>query len=184
MKYVLQIIFIGCMCSMKLGAQDTLKVSLAIEPESCQLGSASLSISGGTAPYSILWSSGHMGNLTEQAINGTYTVHVSDADGKDTIVNYDIQKKECEVGISNHFTPNGDGYNDTWGISNINAYPDFELIVFNRWGQQVHHQEGTYEPWNGTQYGFKLPDATYYYVFYYNKSDKSRIQKGDVSILR
>lgn len=44
-------------------------------------GSADAAISGGTAPYTFLWSTGATGNLLENVIAGTYTVQATDAQG-------------------------------------------------------------------------------------------------------
>ncbi len=36
------------------------------------------------------------------------------------------------------FSPNGDGINDTWVITNLTDYQGNVVEVFNRYGQQVH----------------------------------------------
>ena len=133
---------------------------------------------------SIAWSNGQTNissitNLEE----GNYYVHVIIKHKKDTTINFKIEKEPCPVAFSNHFTPNGDNYNDTWKVSNITNYPKFELYVFNKWGQQIHSQKGNYIPWDGNWNGIKVPDGTYYYVFYY-ESGKNDVLKGDVTVLR
>lgn len=165
-------------------ADDTLSVKLQKQDVSCGKGAASLSISGGTQPYSIAWSSGQSGLSADQLEAGNYSVTVQDASGHDTSLYFSIGQEPCPVGIPNHFTPNGDGYNDVWSLSNIAHYPNFELVVFNRWGQTVHRQQQSYVPWDGTQLGVNLPDAGYFYIFYYDKDDHKNYLKGDVSILR
>jgi len=132
----------------------------------------------------ITWSTGQtdlqsISNLDE----GNYSVHIIIKNKKDTTLNFKIEKEPCPVIISSHFTPNGDNYNDTWQIANIINYPKFELFVFNKWGQQIHSQKNTYTPWDGNWNGIKVPDGTYYYVFYY-EAGKNDIIKGDVTILR
>lgn len=65
-------------------------------------------------------------------------------------------------------TPNGDGYNDTWMITNANFYPNLSLKVFNRWGKEVFVSNGVYNnDWNAesTEGGSGvLPAGSYYYV--------------------
>jgi len=102
----------------------------------------------------------------------------------DTTINFKIEKIECPAVVSGHFTPNGDNYNDYLQIYNIQHYPKFELFIFNKWGQQVHSQKETYTPWDGTWNGINVLDQTYYYVFYYDSSKKSKVLKGDITILR
>ena len=90
----------------------------------------------------------------------------------------------CEPIPETHFTPNGDDYNDTWNITKINLFPDFELFVYNRWGQLVHHQKNEYIPWDGKTLIIPVPDATYYYILYLSKNDRNKFIKGPVSIIR
>lgn len=131
----------------------------------------------------IAWSNGQTSSSIYNLDEGNYSVHVTIKSLKDTTINFKIDKEPCPVIISNHFTPNGDNYNDTWHISNIDNYPKFELYVFNKWGQQIHSQKGNYTPWDGNWNGIKVPDGTYYYVFYYESGKKDLI-KGDVTVLR
>jgi gliding motility-associated-like protein len=65
------------------------------------------------------------------------------------------------VSIPNVFTPNGDGVNDTFYITNLEMYPDNELTIYNRWGQEVYVQKGYRNTWSAEQ----LPVGLYYYAF-------------------
>jgi gliding motility-associated-like protein len=162
-----------------------LQVSLSTVNEKCSKGEASIKVNGGKLPYNINWSNGKSNTNSIREIEaGDYNVIVSDSTGKDTTLYFKIIKEDCPVFLSNHFTPNGDNYNDTWQIANIQNYPEFELFVYNKWGQQVHFQKNNYVPWDGDWNGVKVPDGTYYYVFFYKASDKDNFLKGDVSILR
>lgn len=166
-------------------AQSPFTVQLSKTNQTCQKGAAGVQVSGGKLPYSINWSTGASNVSSISDLDaGDYSVTVKDSTSKDTVISFQIEKEVCPVIPSNHFTPNGDNYNDTWQIGNVNYYPDFELFVFNKWGQQVHHQKEKYIPWDGTWLGVTTADGTYYYVFYYKASDKGNFVKGDVSILR
>ena len=48
----------------------------------------------------------------------------------------------------------------------------------------MHSQKQNYTPWNGTWNGVNVLDGTYYYVFYYDGSNKDKIIKGDITVLR
>ncbi len=165
-------------------SQAPLFVSLQKTDAFCFSGGASISIFSGTPPYKIAWGSGDTTYSINGLVPGSYSVYVKDAALKDTSIAFTIDNLTCEVAISNHFTPNDDGFNDTWGITNTVTFPNFELTVFNRWGQTVHQQTQTYKPWDGKSLGVNLPDATYYYIFYFDRSMKDKLLKGDVSILR
>ena len=73
--------------------------------------------------------------------------------------------------IPNAFSPNGDGYNDTWEIVNIDMFDEVKIEVFNRWGQSVYLYENTGEnytvpmvQWNGTYNFTDYEYTTYFYV--------------------
>lgn len=67
--------------------------------------------------------------------------------------------------IPNAFSPNGDGINDTWGITNLGDYPNAVVEVFNRYGQPVFRSLGGYsKAWDGKLNGKELPIGTYYYI--------------------
>lgn len=84
--------------------------------------------------------------------------------------------------VSNLFTPNGDGVNDTWYIQDILNFPDNEVFVYNIYGQQVYTKKPYLNDWDGTYNGNDLPDGTYFYVLRFDNSDV--IMKGSLDILR
>ncbi|MFT7611825.1 MAG: gliding motility-associated-like protein [Parvicellaceae bacterium] len=83
--------------------------------------------------------------------------------------------------IDNLFTPNGDGKNDTWHINNIEAWTDYTLAVFNRWGQEVYTTTNYANDWNGNYQGQPLPEGAYYFVIDFSGSEPVT---GSVTILR
>ncbi|MBP9069144.1 MAG: gliding motility-associated C-terminal domain-containing protein [Bacteroidia bacterium] len=167
--------------SFSFFSSQTLSVQFSKLDQSCEKGSAGVQILSGKQPITIQWSTGvtNVSSIND-LVEGDYSVTVKDSVLKDTVINFKIEKLECKVIVANHFTPNGDNYNDAWQIAQTTYYPEFELYVFNKWGQQVHSQKGTYIPWDGGV----VADGTYYYVFYFKGSDKNKFLKGDVTILR
>ena len=67
--------------------------------------------------------------------------------------------------VSNSFTPNGDGKNDTWKISGLENYPNSEVSVYDASGKRVFYKitSGSFE-WDGKLNGRNLPTATYWYT--------------------
>jgi gliding motility-associated-like protein len=84
----------------------------------------------------------------------------------------DTEKTDEALFIPNGFTPNGDGYNDTWEIPYLNDYPESTIKIFNRWGQEIYSTNGNLNPWNGTFKGNDLPTADYYYIILIEKLGK------------
>ncbi len=87
------------------------------------------------------------------------------------------------------FTPNNDGFNDLWTIPNALQYPDIEVFIFNRWGQQIFYSKtygvDRYNTWDGKSQksGKELPVGTYYYVIKPNDGEQEPIT-GTVTIVR
>ena len=90
------------------------------------------------------------------------------------------------VTIYTAFTPNGDNINDTWVISNSVSYPNMEVSVYDRSGQEVFNTTNYSTPekwWDGTFKGKELPSSAYYYVVKLNDPNDN-IYKGQVTIVR
>ncbi|MFD2915169.1 T9SS type B sorting domain-containing protein, partial [Psychroserpens luteus] len=71
------------------------------------------------------------------------------------------------------FTPNGDGYNDTWNISAINDQPNAKIYIFDRYGKLLKQLSPTGAGWNGTYNGNQLPTSDYWFVVEYNEPNTS-----------
>lgn len=87
-----------------------------------------------------------------------------------------------KVQVPNSFSPNGDGVNDTWVITALEAYNSFELTVFDRYGMPVYSSRNRYLPWDGKVQGKPLPFGTYYYVLHLKQVNSWL--KGSVVIIR
>jgi gliding motility-associated-like protein len=87
-----------------------------------------------------------------------------------------------DIYIPNAFSPNNDGLNDTWNIPALEAYPGFELLVFNRYGEVVFENRGTVRPWDGRYKSTDLPMGAYVYII--RLDDTIGTIKGTVMIVR
>jgi gliding motility-associated-like protein len=64
--------------------------------------------------------------------------------------------------IPKGISPNNDGKNDSWNLSNLNVE---KAQIFNRYGVEVYSKNNYTDEWDGrTDSGKELPTATYYYV--------------------
>ena len=64
--------------------------------------------------------------------------------------------------VPNAFTPNNDGFNDQFGVvTTVGSTELFELLVFDRWGQQVFVGTGLEDVWDGTIAGTLASDGVY-----------------------
>lgn len=190
-----KIIFLFLICSTTFSsAQTAYTFNIVTGIEQCRKATAQLEITG-TAPadsVAINWSNGisHTKTLYDLS-EGDYSVRIfikHKADTlvflKDTTLTFRIDKKDCTISIGKYFSPNGDNYNDVLAIGNVENYPDFELEIFDKWGQRVCHQRSVYMPWDGKWLGVDLPDGAYYFIFFYNAADRHKLEKGDITIIR
>ncbi|MEO7983761.1 MAG: gliding motility-associated C-terminal domain-containing protein [Bacteroidota bacterium] len=116
----------------------------------------------------------------------TYTLRVTNAQGcfATDDVTITVATANC-VKPMEAFTPNGDGINDLWLITNGNCITSATAQVFNRYGAKVFESNDYKNTWNGTYKGKPLPDGTYYFIITYRLlNGKLELLKGNVTILR
>ena len=178
----------GCisMNTVSLQQPDSLMVSVDSTPETCnndQDGSANLSISGGTPPYSVTWNDGLSGQQRTQLSSGAYLITITDDKGC-TLESSLLIDRTCTPPTYNVISPNGDDINDFWYVAYIENYPENELQIFNRWGDKVFHTNGYTNDWTGTNNsGQPLSAGAYYYVLHLNDAEGT-ILTGSVTIIR
>jgi len=113
-----------------------------------------------------------------------YTLDIIDDNKCETSgsVKITVSGGTSKIFVPNAFSPNGDGINDTWIITNLSAYPGATVDVFNRYGQHVFHSENSNKAWDGTYNGKPLPMGTYYYIIE-PKNNEKKIA-GSVTIFK
>ncbi|MCX6183189.1 MAG: gliding motility-associated C-terminal domain-containing protein [Bacteroidetes bacterium] len=95
------------------------------------------------------WSDGQSGQTITVRTDGEYNVELVSDYGcvsRDTL----IITEDCPSSIfaPTAFTPNEDGLNDVFYVKGENIY-DFELFVFDRWGEVIFHSTDMNTGWNG-----------------------------------
>ncbi|SFF45368.1 gliding motility-associated C-terminal domain-containing protein/Por secretion system C-terminal sorting domain-containing protein [Thermoflexibacter ruber] len=91
-----------------------------------------------------------------------------------------------DITIPNVITPNNDGKNDNFIISNLSLYPKHELVIYNRLGSEVFKTNNYQQNWQASN----LPTGTYFYYLYTERLDAVSGQtltnqlKGWVQVLR
>ncbi|MFN4147254.1 MAG: gliding motility-associated C-terminal domain-containing protein, partial [Runella sp.] len=112
----------------------------------------------------------------------TYHLRAVDANGctvTDSITIFVLQG----IYIPDVFTPNGDGINDTWEIKGLEAYPEAQLVIFDRWGIPVFHADRLQiQKFDGTYQGQPLPEGSYAFVL--RTSSDEHIYRGNLMLMR
>jgi len=129
-------------------------------------GSIELTVSGGSPPYTFVWSNGADTKDIFGLGSGMYIVTITDGNLCEIIDSVEII---IPLIIPTLFTPNEDGYNDEWRITNIGDYDDITIEIFNRWGDVMFTYcgsgKGYYDsPWDGKYNGNPLPMSSFVYV--------------------
>ncbi|AZQ44357.1 T9SS type B sorting domain-containing protein [Nonlabens ponticola] len=91
-------------------------------------------------------------------------VRIAVTDSNGCVIVRDVFNK---LGIDQFFTPNGDGFNDTWTLGNIESFPDARVEIFDRYGKLVALIDADNNFWDGTINNEPLPSADYWYRIYY-----------------
>ena len=126
-----------------------------------------------------------MDNQTYQAANffesleaGIYTIYVRDVNG------CGVATREISVlGIPNYFTPNGDGYNDTWNIKGVKASLNANTIIyiFDRYGKLMKQISPLGQGWDGTFNNKQMPSSDYWY---HVQLEDGKLVKGHFTLKR
>ncbi|MES2565899.1 MAG: gliding motility-associated C-terminal domain-containing protein [Bacteroidota bacterium] len=92
----------------------------------------------------------------------------------------DIAGNEIPLPSTNYISPNGDGENDFWKVVNVEIYKEFELKIFDQFGQVIYSVPNNYNnEFDGKYNGNPLPTGNYYYIF---QNDKKQF-KGNIAIV-
>lgn len=103
---------------------------------------------------------------------GVTTVQYEFSDGTNNksvcSFNVTVIKDEISFEVSRAVTPNGDGINDIWEVTNIEKFKDNTVVVVDRWGNRIYSGTG-YDnksvQWNGNGInGTRVPVGTYFYT--------------------
>jgi gliding motility-associated-like protein len=153
--------------------------------------SAELVINNFDPKLSYLWSTNERSEsiIVSPRDETTYTVTVTDANGCTAVdeVTVTVRKAKCDetdVFLPTAFTPNGDGTNDLF-IVRSNFLDEAELIIYNRWGQEVFNTKDKNIGWDGTFNGTDLPPDSYaYYLRALCINAEEYRKRGNVTLIR
>ncbi len=156
---------------------------VSIVPNPIFYGELEITATGGLPPYQYsldgvdFQASNHYYNLADN----DYTIYIKDANG----CIYELSPVHVtNLVFPQFFTPNGDGYNDTWRVGNAENTPKATISIYDRFGKllKMMHTD-IYDSWDGTYNGVLLYSGDYwYYMKLGNSSDK--IYKGHFSLKR
>ncbi|QQS30856.1 MAG: S8 family serine peptidase [Sphingobacteriales bacterium] len=176
---------IGC------SATDEIDISIdSVQPEITgnltitEEESTTLSTQQGFSQY--LWSNSAVTPSITVSDGGEYAVSVTNSNGCTGMDAVTVQVlNRNELLIPSAFSPNGDGMNDLFRVVNSNPVESFNLIVYNRWGNQLYETDNILSGWNGA---FKNTDSELgVYVYFIEVTfvgDVTKTYHGNVTLIR
>ncbi|MGY3793733.1 T9SS type B sorting domain-containing protein [Aquimarina sp. 433] len=110
---------------------------------------------------------------------GFHTVYVRDKNGCGPEATQDISV----VGFPKYFTPNGDGFHETWNVKGISAQVlgNSIIYIFDRSGKLLKQLVPSGNGWDGTYSGALMPSSEYWYRV---ELDDGRVRTGSFSLIR
>lgn len=143
---------------------------------------------GIASPYSTYqWSTNETNATISINTAGIYSQTVSNSCGQG-VNTFNIAEKECvcKLVFPTAFSPNEDGKNDSFGAIYRCPLTQFQLHIYNRWGELIFRSDDVDYRWDGNYKDQPQPlDA---YVYYYKYTDPYTNQKisksGNVTLLR
>ncbi|APD07195.1 hypothetical protein UJ101_01679 [Flavobacteriaceae bacterium UJ101] len=137
---------------------------------------------GGTQPYQYALDNGpwQSSPIFTNITQGFHTYKVQDANG--CVIETSGEYYTPFV-LRKAFTPNGDGYNDTWDLSALQGCTNLDVKIFDRYGRYLYQIKTNNLKWDGNINGKPLPNGTYWYVMEFNDG-ATPILKGHITIRR
>ena len=143
--------------------------SIRIDPTNLGIGDYEYALDNILGPY-------QKEPFFENLLPGNHTLYVRDLNGCGTA---DIQVSV--IGYPKFFTPNGDGYNDTWQVQGVSVQPQSNIYIYNKFGKLLAQLDADDEGWYGLFNGNPLPSADYWYRV---QLEDGRIHTGHFSLIR
>ena len=98
--------------------------------------------------------------------SGDYEIIVRDKKGCQ-----DILLEVFALNYPRYFTPNGDGFHDTWNIDDLKNQAEAKIYIFDRYGKLIKFITPSSKGWDGTFNGQPLPSTDYWFKLLYKGKD-------------
>ncbi|HEY0742921.1 MAG TPA: HYR domain-containing protein [Chryseosolibacter sp.] len=99
-----------------------------------------------------------------------------------------VAYEELEIDVTKLLTPDGDGINDSWELSNLGKFRENKVTIFDRWGGVVYAASGYNNQtvvWKGENAsGGTVPTGTYFYTITVRFREDYLEKKGFIEVVR
>jgi gliding motility-associated-like protein len=164
---------------------DSLQVTMIKDTTLCFGEDFMLRVNGNADTYA--WQDSTYGNVYHPTQPGIYTVVAQNGCGKDTLTaTVNFTTCNCQLLLPNAFTPDGDGRNDNFRPLHACEMTNFEMNIYDRYGDLVFRSFNPDDAWDGTFRGVKVQGGAYVWMArYFNTATKQPVfRKGTVLVIR
>ena len=161
-------------------------VSLGEDKLICKGDSIVLSPGPGFSSY--LWSDGSVLSDLLVTHSGIYSVT---AFNKWCPATDEISINECgaEIWFPNAFSPDNDGINESFKPVIMGTLSSYQIIIYNRWGQELYESNESYAGWDGKFQGSTCATGQYVYIVKFAigtspATQKQGIKRGLVTLIK
>ena len=134
----------------------------------------------GTYEYQLDDSNFQTSNVFSDVDSGKHVITIRDIKG-----NCDNQILFANVlKYPKFFTPNNDGFNDTWNITDLAMQPDAVIHIFDRYGKLIKQLNPSAAGWDGNYNGSPLPASDYWFHTFYTQDGIAQVFKSHFSLKR
>lgn len=118
-------------------------------------------------------------NIFENVSSGIHTITIAERSGCGAVTT-----EIFVFGFPKFFTPNFDGFNDTWNVSAGDRLPVLNIYIFDRYGKLLKELSPTGAGWDGTFGGEPLPSSDYWFRLEYEFEGRAGEANGHFSLKR
>ena len=114
-------------------------------------------------------------------------VAINQCEQRDSVTQCCKVYKKGKLVVPNTFTPNSDGKNDGFRAILSGPYQSYNLLIVNRYGQEIFSTDDPKHLWDGTINGQEQEIGVYYYLIKVKFDYPDAVEemyKGDISLLR
>jgi gliding motility-associated-like protein len=183
--YWVQATLNGCKKSDSINIISLTKPQFTLGPDQYLCPGLSLFLTPGLSNVSYNWQDGNTTSTYQVQVPGLFYVDITNTCGT-TSDSINIFSGNCIVRVPSAFTPNNDGLNDQFRVLGTGLIGEFELKIFDRYGQLIFQTLDKNSYWNGDFKGAKLTTGVYVYLIKYKdiSSADKKILKGTILLIR
>lgn len=140
--------------------------------------STSILVAPQCSACSYTWSTGSTSDSISVTEAGSYWLTIENSNGcisSDT-ANLVFSKCECDFFVPNAFSPNGNGMNDVFQPVHYCDVTDYNMRVYNRWGELLFATTDENAGWNGIYKGRRVEQGVYVYQVTYVPMVKGQLR--------